>query len=337
MNIDKPPANRTRQPDESLPNRYEDEPDPLRLSVPEIYQALEKTKRGGADWFLGFAGHAIGRNVPHSKSVEYERAKGIIEDFLKQFPNADAFDARFGEQEILELDSVIANEPLEWRKEALGTQRTLVRQRLKENYAEWKKILYGASQTPHAEQTTKHTGRYLEALAYQDAPLSKEELERMREYTATSESASRYAIALESLEQALGGKEQVEKLANSIHGEMMENARRLNLPVSPYGISKTWAVWDLGKQHYFYTHPSEADTRYKITPAQSPEKMQEIADRHLGWEAYMTYRGNPTWRKQIDGDSRYAKAQEYFSRSPKENGTLSSLELAELGKILREV
>src|SRR3989344_1497403 len=175
-------------------------------------------------------------------------------------------------------------------------------------------------------------------LAYQDAALPEEMKQRMLDWSKKSESAQKYADSIVQLSQR-ANLETIRRVAKELTQTMSTEAARLGIPVSPYGKSNTWAMWDIGKQNYFFTHQTENDPSYEIgDPLTSEAKREEIINRHLGWEAYAAFRSNaaPEWKQKIMGDRKFANAVELLNRPPKQNNTLSSKDLAELGSILRE-
>jgi hypothetical protein len=169
-------------------------------------------------------------------------------------------------------------------------------------------------------------------LAYQDAELPKDHKEQMLQWSRSSESAKKYA---ESIAEAgnVGGLETVRNMAHQMRDTMLSEATRLGIPVSPQGKSLSWAMWDTGKQYHFFTHQNENDAQYEIgNPLESEAKREEIVNRHLGWEAYAAFQNNPEYRGRVSNN---APALTFFNKAPKQNGMLSSKDLAELGKVLR--
>ena len=198
-----------------------------------------------------------------------------------------------------------------------------------------------APQQEKAQETAEFLrGRVIDQdLAYQDATLPEEVKQRMLDWSRKSESAQKYADSIVQLSQR-ANLETLRETAKGLVQTMSTEAARLGIPVSPYGTSNTWAMWDIGKQNYFFTHQAENDPSYEIgDPLTSEAKREEIINRHLGWEAYAAFRGNaaPEWKQKIMSDREFANALELLNKPPKQNNSLSSKDLAELGKILREV
>lgn len=199
--------------------------------------------------------------------------------------------------------------------------------------------------TPQGTNTSSETVTSLRAsvikddLSYQDAILSEEVKKQSLDWSKESESAQKYADSILQLSQRVS-LERLRQLARELVLTMNAEATRLGIPVSPYGKSITWAMWDIGKQNYFFTHQAENDPAYKIgDPLTSDEKHEEIINRHLGWEAYLTFHNDVMleWKQKIMNDPNFSDALELLNKPPKQNYTLSSKELAELGKILREI
>jgi len=175
-------------------------------------------------------------------------------------------------------------------------------------------------------------------LSYQDAILPDEVKQRTLDWSRKDASARKYADSIVQLSQR-ANLETLRQTAKELVQIMSVEAARLGIPVSPYGKSNTWAMWDIGKQNYFFTHQAENNPAYEIgDPLTSDEKREEIINRHLGWEAYAAFRGNaaPEWKQTIASDRRFANALALLNKPPKQNGSLSSKDLAELGKLLRE-
>jgi hypothetical protein len=173
-------------------------------------------------------------------------------------------------------------------------------------------------------------------LAYQDAELPDEQKEQMLNWSRSSESAKKYAESIANA-STVGGLETVRNTARQMRDTMMSEATRLGIPISPHGKSTSWAMWDTGKQYHFFTHQEESGQGYEIgNPLESGSKREEIVNRHLGWEAYAAFQNNPEYRASVTGNPEYTDALELFNKAPKStNGTLSSKDLAELGKALR--
>lgn len=177
-------------------------------------------------------------------------------------------------------------------------------------------------------------------LSYQDANLPEKQKRGMLDWSRGNESAQKYARSLEEIAHVKNLSE-IQKMSKTLRDKMLNDAQKIGLPVSPHGKSFSWASWDIGKQFYYFTHPNEADRNYTIAnPLESEEKQREIIDRHLGWEAYAVFNNPATeerqrWKEKILGDPRYSKALAFLNKTPKENRTLSSKDLAELGAILR--
>ncbi|MES2225582.1 MAG: hypothetical protein V4480_02120 [Patescibacteria group bacterium] len=174
-------------------------------------------------------------------------------------------------------------------------------------------------------------------LAYQDAELPEELKKQTLEWSRSSESANRYAESV-ARAGAIGGIESVRKVAAEIRDTMLSEATRLGIPVTPYGQSASWAMWDIGKQYHFFSHPDENNPEYEIgNPLESEEKREEILNRHLGWEAYEAFQNDPAYKVRVMGSPEYRKVESLFTKPPKtSHGTLNSKDLAELGKLLRE-
>lgn len=173
-----------------------------------------------------------------------------------------------------------------------------------------------------------------EKLSYQDADLSPEQLEAILRYAEGREMTENYANHLNQLP-----KQEIDRVLPRIKGQTKKVLDVLGVPVSPYGKSDSWAYWDLGKQQYYYaqTRDSEPQEGNPYTYAPALEKVDEISDRHIGWEFY--HAPAETREKAFESieDSYYlARVFEVLQNDPKADGQLPSHEYAELGKVLRE-
>ena len=172
-------------------------------------------------------------------------------------------------------------------------------------------------------------------LGYQDAEIPEKDKKNALDFVRASESGKKYADALTEMT----GKRNLNEYENSASkmvAECSDILNRLGITPTPYAGSKTWAMWDIAKQYHFLLHPEEADPKYRIAdPIEDSTKRDEVVDRHVGWEAYAAWRrGDRDFVEQLSLVSR-GRALSYLEREPKQRGTLSSNELAELGSALR--
>jgi hypothetical protein len=172
-------------------------------------------------------------------------------------------------------------------------------------------------------------------LSYQDMEVPADEKKSMLDWSINSESANKYAEALQDM-LAHTSKNQIEGLASHMVFDAKEILKKIGLRGSAFAESKTWAMWDIAKQYHYATHPDEADAKYSnVDPLRSPKKIQEIVDRHVGWEAYRAK--DKKFARKFKKHPLFKTLNEYLNKKPKENGDLSSKDLAELGALLRKV
>lgn len=173
-------------------------------------------------------------------------------------------------------------------------------------------------------------------LSYADAPVSAEERQRMLDFNRKSLSAQNYATSLRHLAERRNLSE-LDALAKEMIAKVKEVLDRLGIPISAYGNSKSWALWDIGKQEYFAEHPEEANENYAVGGIlELPEKREEIVNRHIGWELYGAYtNGNRGFVEKI-GTGEKEEVEELLKTPPKENRTLPSYKLARLGMLARK-
>ena len=193
-----------------------------------------------------------------------------------------------------------------------------------------------------APSIPEHQERYLTAeevrqeyFGYQDADLPEEQKAAMREYSKKNESSKKYAEALTAMIQRYG-LDAIKEKSQEARTECQRMLSALGVSSSPFGNSQTWSMWDLAKQYYFTLHPDQNDSRYSIAnPMESPEKFEEIILRHVGWEFY-GFPGQMNVIEKITDSNIKIKLLDYLIKEPKENNTLSSKELAELGALLKK-
>lgn len=174
---------------------------------------------------------------------------------------------------------------------------------------------------------------------YIDSPEIEEvEKSRILKNAIASKSALRYAKILWDFKKE-GKFEEVEVTSQKIYGDTLTDLYNYDIGISPYSLSKSWAIWDVAKQLFYIKNPSQTNkTRYKIAnPLVDEEKQIEILDRHIGWEIYsklttgeldtfLSRFKNPIYRKRM---------VEFMIEKPNVTNTLSSYKLAELGKNVR--
>jgi hypothetical protein len=170
-------------------------------------------------------------------------------------------------------------------------------------------------------------------LSYQDADLPSELKAQMREYNDGSESAKKYTQALRELINTYG-QETVEDLANGMMEDCEDTLNKLGIEPNKFTQSKTWAIWDIAKQYYYFTHQDKADPEYVIAnPMDSITKQQEIIDRHVGWEVY-NQPNKLEIAEVVKEVTKRDQLMQYLNKAPKTNGTLSSKDLAKIGEII---
>ncbi len=182
-------------------------------------------------------------------------------------------------------------------------------------------------------------------LAYQDAPLSKQEKERTLNATLSNSSALKYAKVLKETKELNA----IIALSQKLQKECIDILNHMNLfEISPYTKSQTWSIWDIAKQIYFISHPNETDSnRYRIAnPLTDTEKEKEILFRHIGWEIYsnkfllFTNNHMKPEEEQLNCFSKVNKKKIIemlvLPSEVKNNDSLPSDQLAELGRLVVE-
>ncbi len=203
------------------------------------------------------------------------------------------------------------------------------------------------AELPQQQQSEKKEGQENKRLtpeqvieqyfSYSDAPLSEEQKNAQKEWLLKSESARNYASQLAGLLAI--EKEQTLRVIQEVRGATYDIVAKLQIPVSDRFESRSWAAWDVAKQSYFFYHPEKGNPNYlNADPSTSQEKIDEMADRQAGFEAYASYRKHTFLvMKNIKDKHLKKQIQAMLDLRPKkENNTLSSKQLAKLGSFLRK-
>ena len=141
---------------------------------------------------------------------------------------------------------------------------------------------------------------------------------------------------VESLRE-IAQKEKFNDTVNKIRDEYEGVMNKLSMDSSIFGASQSWIYWDLAKQDYYSKNP-EVDSRYETgDPIEKEDIQYAIVNRHLGWELYGAYNQDISVVDKLNkSDDSFNRIVELLEKSPKEeNQTLSSYDLAELGKCIR--
>ncbi|HAV11284.1 MAG TPA: hypothetical protein DCX32_01945 [Candidatus Moranbacteria bacterium] len=198
--------------------------------------------------------------------------------------------------------------------------------------------LFGSSRGETGENKQEPTKNEIleKYLSYQDTDLLDERKKSMLESTMKGVSAQKYAEALLEISRN-GDMAEVERLVKGMKAECLNALIALKIEKTKYADSDSWAMWDIAKQYHFYTHPSENDPRYLLAnPLESEEKIEEIIDRHIGWELYAYFSKNGVDVVNIVGDGeKKKKILDILTGEKNASGGISSFNLAVLGKLLK--
>ena len=178
-----------------------------------------------------------------------------------------------------------------------------------------------------------------EYFSYSDAmELTDDEKSQILEKTLKNNSAKKYAKILLKLKNQ-GLMPRVDNLVREIFAKTITQLTSYSVNPRPYTYSNSWVYWDIAKQIYYLDNPGESNSNYLLAnPLESPEKIQEIIDRHIGWEIYsqmdtgeingfLNRIRDPIYGKRVI-DVMIAKANKKFDH-------FSSYKMAELGKNVR--
>lgn len=176
-------------------------------------------------------------------------------------------------------------------------------------------------------------------LSYQDAiEVEDEEKNEIMQKQLNSPSAKRYAkVLLELKDQSLMPK--VESVVREIFAKTITQLSSYEIDPNPLTYSASWAYWDLAKQIYYLRHPNQSNSNYLLAnPLEDESKVQEIIDRHVGWEVYrqmdsgkldnfLNKNRHPIYGKRV--------IDVMIHKANHKNEHMPSYKLAELGKNVR--
>ncbi len=110
---------------------------------------------------------------------------------------------------------------------------------------------------------------------------------------------------------------------------------------NPYSLSATWSLWDIAKQHHYFQNGVIEPGYHVGDPLRDERVVQDIIDRHFGWELHGKWRSGGAKQEiileKISGTPQASEAVALLAKPGKaSNGTLSSSELTRLGALVRE-
>jgi hypothetical protein len=180
-----------------------------------------------------------------------------------------------------------------------------------------------------------------EFFSYSDASFSQSEKDVLGKESVVHPSADKYAYALELLLGRYGVSELTALAEDAV--SVLEK-KFIYAPITNYGHSRSWFFWDLAKQYYFALYPEETTPVYRKTtqPVLDYETIDTIVYRHIGWEAYEMYKRDPnvvndTIARKGVSEHLIASFLQMLNKGPNTHNTLSSSDLAELGKMWHEI
>src|SRR4030042_879965 len=167
-------------------------------------------------------------------------------------------------------------------------------------------------------------------LSFQDVDLEKETKEWILSQNLSSGNAKKYADSLMELAEKYN-LENIKEKAGELVASTSDLLKKIGIKPSEFARSQTWAIWDMAKQQFYLSHPDKVDSKYSIEdPMSSKNKQLEISDRHLGWEVYAAYQsGNHSFLNKLKDRNIRAEIEDYLLKPSKDNGTLSSRDLAD--------
>lgn len=202
---------------------------------------------------------------------------------------------------------------------------------------------------PEAAQKALIQKTVKERLIYADiiGVLDERNAQRGREKIAAvekgeiSKSERDYAVALLELfhENEKGVTALSQRIRRSL-GVLMQRCG-LGSSTNPYSSSESWSLWDIAKQYHYFQHGIKEPGYYVGNPMQDEQVVQDIIDRHFGWELHGRWQAGESSRgaisEKISGAEQEREAVDLLSKTGKtDNGTLSSSDLTRLGALVRE-
>lgn len=131
----------------------------------------------------------------------------------------------------------------------------------------------------------------------------------------------------------------IDKTKNTIRTEYDSVMNKIGIQSSSVGASDNWIYWDLGKQSYLSEHPKESNENYSLANPFSTENQEitkDIVNRHVGWEVLGYVKTNPEFLNSLDKNKdSYLKITSLVDKGIRAK-KLSSYELAELGKLVKD-
>lgn len=123
-------------------------------------------------------------------------------------------------------------------------------------------------------------------LSYQDVDIPSERKLDILRGNFINASAQKYALSLAKLFELYTDRS-IHLLAGALFSACEQKMLSLHASISPYGQSKSWVYWDIGKQFFYFENPSLSGQEYYISnPVADKQLQQQIVQRHLGWEIY---------------------------------------------------
>jgi hypothetical protein len=152
----------------------------------------------------------------------------------------------------------------------------------------------------------------------------------------------KYKNYTESLSDILDSEraESLEAVKGTIRNYYEHIKQNLGLEDTIFGKSDSWIYWDIAKQGYMVNNPESSRPEYLLADpldfensSESRALIQQIADRHIGWEI-----SNPNILNNFDTKNLSQRALALIKKAERNPGSqaLSSMEYSELGRLVRE-
>jgi hypothetical protein len=186
--------------------------------------------------------------------------------------------------------------------------------------------LLAAGEVPTRDQA-------VELISYADVLVGQEREDAIAG-TLDSPHGLKYADTLIDLIKTHGTT--VQKYADKVRRSFEDvHLGKIKVEPSKFSKSQSWILWDLAKQKYMADHPEESSEKYKLADpfaAKGESKVDEIANRHIGWELDRAIQEGEIEAKKVRILKVFAT---YGSDGKRDGGELPSHTLEELGAEVR--
>ncbi len=173
-------------------------------------------------------------------------------------------------------------------------------------------------------------------LSFSDSKLSDEEKTEIYNRNYDSPQAWKYAQALAQIAAEPEGQARLNAKAEEMKDKCLRTLQRANITATEYSKSQSWAMWDLGRQEYYRTHPDDEEERREQSPADevTPEAAYQLAvDQQVG-AVTMASLQQPGVTDALDPALREQISQALPDMQVQPDGSFQKADLRRLGGIV---